>query len=327
MSALPLHGGWYLVAFADAAMSDITPVRLGEGHFMLVRTQDLGLRLFDATCPHRGADLAHGGQLRGRHIMCPFHGRRIGLDSGGPWQVRSYPTHTVGGLVLVTLGTGSEGAPAPDRCPEALSRLLDGLTLLPAVDALVSVPVNYVVENAFDTEHFSVVHGVPRVEGDQTAHDADGFLVTTSRFVTVQDPWGDERTRDYLRVVLGQRAAQAAHTVSSFRATAYSPTLVATCFDSPHDSSVIITGAVPTPGGTHVRVAVAGSPGPALERAAAGARKAIEQDTPVWEHLDTQAPSRLDDLDDAVRAFQAFCRGFPAAAPPVGPWDLVSTSA
>jgi len=308
MSAL--HAGWYLVAFADELSDDLTPVRVGGRRMMLVRRES-GLRLVDSTCPHRGADLAYGGVLKGNAVLCPFHGRRIAIGaSRSPYSVREYPTFVAGPLVFARLTAQAEG-----DCgfPALVSAMLEGHEIRTAVSTSVDVPVDYVVENAFDAEHFSVVHGVPSVRGMTASTHPEGYLTVDATFLTLQDPWQDPALRDYLRVTLGPGARRMANTASGFHATAFSPTLVATVFGSGAGSSVILTGAVPTPEGTRVRVAVSGHPGAALDRVVDGAIKAIEQDVDVWAHLDPDAPSMLDELDGPVIAFQEFCRAFPAA--------------
>lgn len=311
-----LHAGWYLVAFEDELVQDLTPVRIGDRRLMLVRDGG-GVRMFDATCPHRGANLAYGGDLRGDLVVCPFHGRRIGLGecrsgAGSGLSVRGYPTMTLGSMVLARLTDTPDGEV---QAAATLSGLLAGRDVHRAVVAQVRVPVEYVVENAFDAEHFSTVHGVPEVRGMTARPHPDGYLTIGGEFFTVQNPWGDERVRDYVRTTLGERARLQADASSGFYASAFSPTLVATVFGAGDDASVIITGALPTPGGCEVRVAVASRPGPHVARVVQGARTAIEQDVEVWEHLDPEAPCSLDEQDAPVLAFQEFCRSFPRAAP------------
>lgn len=305
------HAGWYLVAFTDELVADLTPVRIGARRLMLVRGEGADPYLVDSTCPHRGADLAYGGVLRGDTVTCPFHGRRIRLgESSHPFAVRRHPTLTVGPLVFARLADGPKG-----DCgfPDLVSGLLAGRTVVPAVATDVQVPVHYVVENAFDAEHFSVVHGVPAVQGMRARTHPAGYLTIAGEFMTVHDPWQDEALRDYLRFTLGPECRRVAHTSSGFHATAFSPTLVVTVFGSGEDAAVILTGAVPTPEGSRVRVAVAGGPGTATQRVVEGAVKAIEQDVQVWSHLDPDAPTCLDELDAPVIAFQDFCRRFPTA--------------
>ncbi|HEU0104068.1 MAG TPA: Rieske 2Fe-2S domain-containing protein [Mycobacteriales bacterium] len=315
-----LHAGWYLLAFVDELVEELTPVRLGRRRLMLVRSpRDDGGRghtLYDATCPHRGADLSRGGVLAGECVTCPFHGRRIALEGAGrrlaPGQhaVRSYPTLTVGPLVFGRLSAATAGEHGFEQ---AVRSLLDGRTVVPALRTQTLAPARYVVENAFDGEHFGTVHAVPGVRPMTTDRSPGGPLTVRGSFVTRHDPWGGQAQRDYLAALLGSPPAPHPETLSAFTAAAFSPTLVAAEFGAGDTASVILTGAVPDEAGCQVRVAVAGAPGRALERTVEGARRALAQDVEVWDHLDPDAPCSLDERDAPVVAFQDFCRDFPAA--------------
>lgn len=311
-----VHSGWYLLALEDDLSSDLTPIRVGARRLMLVRDGD-GLRLTDATCPHRGADLARAGVLDHGCVVCPFHGRRIHLGSGGRHTVAEHSVLRIGPLVLGRLGIGE----ADDRgATDQLPRLLAGLSIVSAVDAQVAAAPELVIENAFDPEHFATVHRVPEVRG-MTAHRApSGALVIGGDFFTVLDPWADATTRARVQLALGPGAGRHPGQGSGFIATAYSPTLVVTRFGSGDAAPVIITGALPDDhGGSHVRVVVAGSaPLATLERVAEGSRKAIVEDIEVWDHLDPDHVDQLDEQDAPVLAFQDFCRSFAAVTSSAG---------
>lgn len=307
---IDLHAGWYLIAFTDELDGDLTPIRLGDKRLMIVRTDDeQGYGLFDSTCPHRGADLAYGGELKGNCVVCPFHGRRIVLgESERPWKVRSYPTLVFGPLVFARLTDQPEGE---STFTEKFPLILGDRTITPAVNRGVRVPVEYVVENAFDVEHFAPVHEVPGVADMRAGLHEDGYLQIGGDFVTVQNPWIDMRMAVALQKFLGDKTAQSAQTRTGFRATAFSPTVVATSFGSTGHDPVIITAAVPTEQGCHVRVAVAGSPDDPVEHIVNGSVLAIKQDLDIWEHLDPQAPAILDERDANVIAYRRFCDEFP----------------
>jgi phenylpropionate dioxygenase-like ring-hydroxylating dioxygenase large terminal subunit len=297
----------------------LTPVAIGRRRLMLVRDQDGELGLYDASCPHRGANLSVGGRLDRDCVVCPFHGKRIALGrSARPWWVARHEVLTVGPMVFARLGVG----PAGDcGFPEAIRLATAGLGVRTAVTAQVGAQAYLVVENAFDGDHFSTVHGVPSISRMQTQQHPDGCLSVEAQFRTVSDPWADQSVRRRLQSTLGPSARRWAGEVSQFRASAFSPSLVVTRFGTGAQQAVIITGAVPTAQGSTVRVAVACAGGPAqLDGLVQGACRAISEDLPVWENLDPDTVPRHDQDDAPVLAFQAFCAAFPTLAdyPDVG---------
>ncbi len=305
-----LHAGWYLVAFTDELTEDLTPLQLGDRRLMIVKTDDEpGYGVYDSTCPHRGANLAYGGKLKGDCVICPFHGRKIMLgESDRPLRVRSYPTLVFGPLIFTRLTDRSEG-----ECTfaETFPRLLGDRSVTPAITTEFTVPISYVVENAFDAEHFSPVHNVPGVGDLEAIVHEDGYLQIGGDFTTVAEPWIDAKMAMALQKYLGNSLTGAAKTQNGFRATAFSPTLVATSFGSTGKDPVIITAAIPTKTGCQVRVSVAGFPEDPVENIVAGSRVAMKQDGEIWNNLDPDAPTLMDERDANVMAYQKFCAEFP----------------
>ncbi|WP_018157121.1 Rieske 2Fe-2S domain-containing protein [Demetria terragena] len=310
------HAGWYLAAFTDEITSDLTPLRIGDRRIMVIRTEVDGgpvYRVTDSTCPHRGANLAQGGEVRGDCVVCPFHGRLI-ATSNHPKRasVNAYETLHIGPLLFVRF---ADGEPGDCGFPAALRTMTEGSVILPAVNELVDVPCEFVVENAFDVEHFSPVHSVPNLDGMVTSAQPDGTLVIGGDFVTMTDPWYDQRFAEAARAYLAGGDWKPSRR-SAFRAVAFSPTVVATSFGSEDNPPVILTAATPEPGGTRVRVSVIGKDSPALPHIVNGSKVAIAQDTEVWAHLDHDAPWALDDADVNVVAYRAWIDRFPSLVAP-----------
>lgn len=308
-----LHAGWYLLAFTSAITEELTPVTVGDRRLMIVRSEGAdgpAFQVADSTCPHRGANLAIGGSVRGNCVVCPFHGRliRVGTHPTRP-SVQAYDTVHIGELLFVRFGDDELG---DNGFPDAIRRLTTGREIRPAVDRAVDVPVEFVVENAFDIEHFPTVHGVPSLQGMVTERAADGTLSIGGDFMTMADPWYDLRYRKAAADYLGGSGSRAAHR-SAFRAVAFSPTVVATSFGSGTGDPIILTGALPTPDGTQVRVAVIGDAGQPLDYIVDGSRLAISQDCVVWANLDPDATWDLGPEDVNVVAFRDFVAHFPLA--------------
>ena len=73
--------GWFSVGTgADLAVGDVRPVSYLERDLVLFRGEDGDARVFDAHCPHLGANLGVGGRVCGDGIACPFHGWRFDGD-------------------------------------------------------------------------------------------------------------------------------------------------------------------------------------------------------------------------------------------------------
>ena len=153
--ALPtVHAGWYLLCFPARSATSITSLSIGDRRLMAVRERNK-IRVFDATCPHRGANLACGGRRAGAAVICPFHGKRIALGGTGRLAVAEHEVLRAGDAVFVRLSAD----PAYDR---GFSQLITDLAreLLLDRDHVRSRagPPELVLENAFDVEHFAAVH-------------------------------------------------------------------------------------------------------------------------------------------------------------------------
>lgn len=291
------HAGWHMLAFDSEIGLGLTPCAIGNQPLMVLRGAE-GPRVFDASCPHRGADLARGGRLVDGAVLCPFHGKRIGLGCEGRLSVREHETIRVGDAVFVRLSDD----PEHDRgFRRMIKELADRGRVSAALSTEIKARPELIIENAFDASHFSAVHRVPRVTGMHATTGPDGELVIEGVFTTQAPPWERDPGKPF---------------ASRFLARAYSPGLVVTELGPPDRSHLVITSAnpLPTPGaGCVARVALGIREDQEDARGAliAGARRAFDQDVQIWETLDPFAPERLDAGDASVIAFREFCDGFP----------------
>ena len=113
----PIPNGWFAVARSDeVATGQVVPAHYFGRELAIYRTADGEPRVVDAHCPHLGAHLAHGGQVRGELLECPFHAWRFDGVSGRcvevPYtdadpspkaRVRSYPVVERFGLIFAWL--------------------------------------------------------------------------------------------------------------------------------------------------------------------------------------------------------------------------------
>ena len=262
------------------------------------------LRVFDGTCPHRGAHLGFGGRLDADAVICPFHGHRVSLgeDAGGRFQVHGYRTVQAAKGLFVLF--------EPDH-DTGLAGYLDELGtthhLVEAFAMPLSVPPEYVIENVLDEDHFATVHALDR-RPRLTAHlDGTGTLLVEGEFDMVRaNQWQSETEPD-------------GPVTTRFSARVFSPTVVVSELGPVDQPMVVITSATPSSdGGCVARVTVAlprdRESGPATVRELAslvsGSKLAFEQDSVVWNHLDTRVTPDYTGGDQLIVDYRSFCAAF-----------------
>lgn len=297
--------GWTQVAFRSELESEVSAVDIGNKPLVAVRT-DAGMRVFDATCPHRGAHLGYGGRLHDDVIVCAFHGHqvRLGADANARFCVNEYPAITAAEGLFVLLSSECDTGLA-----NQISKLDSTHYVVPGFQMRIAIAPEYVVENAFDADHFPTVHGISRCPRLNVSDEVDGAMRVDGVFDTerpnqwqVDQPADDGGVRTY------------------FSARAYSPYLVIAELGNELSPHIVITAATPEAGGCRVRVTVAlprrsGRPSPTVREVSSilnGSLTAFEQDAVVWEHLDTTAVPRWTESDRVVRAYRSFCQRFQA---------------
>jgi 3-ketosteroid 9alpha-monooxygenase subunit A len=295
-------GGWYLAAYERELSGELTPVSI-HGMPLVIVNDGERLRAFDSVCPHRGANLAYGGELVDGAIICPFHANRVnlGLEEGRRYCVREFPLLGYGGLLFVRLS---------DEFENGLEAFLDGLAeghfFVPGFGMTVTAPAPIVIENAFDESHFRPVHGVSNEPEFTIRPSEHGEFAVEGVFEVPPSVW--------------QRSGNGeANTVTApFVARAFSPHLVISELGGSHPY-VVITGATPLDKHqTRVRVSLAvppeadGAPPDAelcrylLRQAESG----IATDATIWEHLSFDMEPSLSPQDTAVVEFERFCERF-----------------
>ncbi|GGU67673.1 Rieske 2Fe-2S domain-containing protein [Kitasatospora aureofaciens] len=307
---MTVHRGWYLLAFRSELADEITPLAIGPRRLIALR-EDERLRVLDASCPHRGAHLGYGGRREGDCVVCPFHGKRIGLgDSSKHWSVAEHQVLEWGDAVFVRLSDD----PAGDRgFEQSLKGWKTDYPLVAAVSLPVDVPSEYVVENAFDPDHFKAVHGVPGNQGMATRIGEHGELVIEGQFLMQASPWQDARRLEEIRWEAVRTGRVRWDFKPRFHAQAFSPNVVVTEFGPESERQVIVTGSVPSAGGgctARVAIGVREHQRAALPALLGGSEKALAEDKVVWEHLDHAMTPRYDARDAPVLAFRRFCADF-----------------
>jgi 3-ketosteroid 9alpha-monooxygenase subunit A len=294
-----MHRGWYQVAYEREITAPLASVALGAQLLLLVKTED-GIRAYEGRCPHRGMELACGGSLSGRSVICPFHGRRIGLGTGAEsgYSVRAYRTLCLGGLVFVLLSEEHENG-----FTEAITGLDRDHFIVPGFTIRARTAPEFVIENAFDSLHFKHVHKVAENPVMELVPTPGGGLTVRGRLVAPhKNPWQE---------------AQAGPAAVEMTARVFSPTICLTELREPERRYLVLTAATPDATGECViRVSVIvpaeGQGRPprqdAIRALLRDSRAAIEQDVAIWEHLPPQLYGRPAPEDDLLRTYYEFCR-------------------
>jgi len=293
-----LHSGWFFAGMTDELTAPVTPLRIGDRRLIIVADRGGGHRIYDAVCPHRGADLGVGGTLTRAGIVCPFHGRAVslGLRDGSRYFTPELPSFSAGGALFTAL--------TPDFFDDwgfqaAMIDLAAVQQLFACPPADMRVPQQLVIENAFDLDHFIQVHQIRKVTALGYGRTPDGAAYCEARF-QVRPPGTTGNLVE-----------------NRFYARAFSPSLVVSELGVPGTGPTVITTAVPTADGCRVRVINAVRPernGAVSTRLVdlltAGAAKALAQDTPIWDNLDVNMVPDFDARDEPVMLFREFCAEF-----------------
>jgi len=303
------YGGWYQIAYENELQSDVSSVPVGDRRLLIVR-RDGKINVYDAICPHRGADLGFGGKLVDGAIACPYHGHRVALggERKGLYCVREYPSLVRSGLVFALIGDFEMG-----KLPEMLDYLERTHKIFPGFTKTIKVPPEMVIENAFDWAHFIPVHDVLKVDfGEPTIED--GVFTATTTLRVGPSMW--QGTSDGSHHDDGSTWVEV-----PLLARAYSPNLTITQVavgggDHPH---FVIASAVPMLDGTStIRLSVA------MPRLAEGIEPpdelaqvilqfesmGLEQDRPVWENLALDVTPQYTSDDENVLKYRKFCERF-----------------
>ena len=291
-----MHLGWYLAAHIDELGPGLNGLEL-EGRRLIALRRGRAVEVYDADCPHRGANLAHG-ELRGKAVVCAFHARAIALGTREHGLfVRAYRVIVAGGLVFVRDPDGIDAG-----FERALQLLGETHDLLPLPARVIAAPPQLVIENAFDSTHFQPVHGVVNpVNLTQIASDA--AYAASGTFVVPASPW--------------QRGS--ANAALPFVATAYSPSIVVSSLGGTHPYTTI-TSARSSDGGALVRIVGAiereatangADVGYLLQQLDAG----IDADEAIWAEVREPAQPAFFAEDATVVGFRAFAARFRTAAP------------
>ena len=132
----PYPNGWYeIMRSEDLPVGGAKAVSLIGQHFAVFRRENGQVSIMDAYCPHLGANLGVGGQVRGNCIECPFHGWQFDGETGQcisiPYaskvpsfaKTKVWPSLEMNKLILVWYDVDDK---EPQFYPEELSCIKNG---------------------------------------------------------------------------------------------------------------------------------------------------------------------------------------------------------
>lgn len=173
--------GWFMVAEASELDAGPVPLHFFGKHFALYRGETGRLVCLDAHCRHMGAHLAasptasivaHGNQIEGDAIRCPYHGWRYNAegqldnipDFDGPCpkaaKLNAHLVREVMGAIMMWHDPEGE---EPDFEPPKLSEWDAPNWVNGTYDHLGILPVHpqEILDNMADANHLGPTHGSP----------------------------------------------------------------------------------------------------------------------------------------------------------------------
>lgn len=291
--------GWFQAAYERELEKGVTPVRFFEERLMVVEAAG-GLKACDAICPHRGANLAYGGEVEDGAVICPFHGYRVKLGGQGEgFSVAEYRSFLCGGLVFANLDADRDHG-----FEEFLRGLDSNHYVVPGFTMKTTAPAQLVIENAFDAAHFRTVHGIlnePRLTPSRGAH---GEYWVEGTFTIPPSPWQ--------KLAPGQDRLDVRYV-----ARAFSPWIVVSVLQGPNPYYVI-TCATPSGNETTVRLSLIMPPdenGAAPSQTSCQyllkqSRQGLEKDQVIWDNLRPDRVPRWTGADESVIGFRRFVETF-----------------
>lgn len=167
----PFPNGWYKALYSDELpVGEVKPLSILGRELAVYRGEDGRARVIDAFCPHLGAHLAHGGQVDGNELVCPFHAWKWSGDTGSclaiPYaekvppraRIETFATEERNGYVL--LWFHADGAEPNFHVPLIPETAAEDFREYKRVRWELDSHIQEIYENVVDVAHFRSLHGM-----------------------------------------------------------------------------------------------------------------------------------------------------------------------
>jgi len=160
ITSLPYPTGWFALGeSSELGHGKVLPKKIMGKDLVIFRTHSGIVSALDAYCPHLGAHLGHGGQVKGELLQCPFH--HLCFDAQGICsqpnlpKAKSWHVREINGMILVYYSGPNKINPVwevPNLSSEGWTKpIVHNFHLL--------THPQEVVENSVDVSHAAALHG------------------------------------------------------------------------------------------------------------------------------------------------------------------------
>lgn len=308
----PIPNGWFQIAYSDEIKAgDVKPLRYFGKDLVIWRSEEGELSVLDAFCPHLGAHLGHGGNVKGAEIECPFHAWRFGTDGRCtavpyakhvPRKAKVDPWHIKELANMVMCWHHADGQPPdwdiPDHIPEWADEAgvrNDQWTEFETREWTIRSRNQEMAENAVDSAHFHYLHGCTNMP--QSEASIDGPVLRVYSGTGMETPRGTvDGSVESLSYGFGLAVVRFKGIVETLNIGCTTP------IDEDHVHLRFNFSVKNTAGANMAR---------GVGRAfVAEVTRQLEQDIPIWENKIQYEKPLLCDGDGPIGLFRRWCTQF-----------------
>ncbi|XP_058801216.1 cholesterol 7-desaturase nvd [Phymastichus coffea] len=189
--------GWFaLLESSSLRKGQVEHVSALGQNFAVFRTESGIVRIINAYCPHLGANMAEGGEVKGEELECPFHSWRFCGETGKctsipysknvPSAVRTKVWESSESNGLIFVWHHAESA-APDWYPKPIEGISNGTWRYQGRNEFyINCHIQEIPENGADWAHLEAVHGASMLNV--------GFMAKVMRHSWTNASWSSPTT-------------------------------------------------------------------------------------------------------------------------------------
>ena len=186
--------GWFQVGYSsELSVGQVVPLSYFGTELVMFRSSDEAVHVLDAYCPHLGAHLGHGGQVKDDQVVCPFHAWKFngaGKCTDIPYtdripgraNLKSWTVCEINGLIMVWHDTAGR-APMWEM-PFVEEATSDAWTDMRTRRWTVNTCNQEMAENQVDAAHFLYLHGTAKMPVTKTERHGPHLLTRSTTAMT-----------------------------------------------------------------------------------------------------------------------------------------------